>query len=125
MEFRKRLNEKVLAKIYEMIIEFNKPTNPLPKGGKRSEKLSASDDNSESYSKEQASEKWGTLIVDAACAPQNIRFIQDVNILNKGREKLENIICNIYYVYNLYRIRMYRRNARKEYLNFARSRKRP
>ena len=37
VEFRKRLNEKVLAEINEMIIEFNKPTDPPPKGGKPSE----------------------------------------------------------------------------------------
>ena len=37
---------------------------------------------------------------------------------------MENIICSICYVHNLYRPRMYRRNARKDYLNFARSRKR-
>lgn len=75
VEFRKRLNEKVLAEINEMIIEFNKPTDPPPKGGKRSEKPSSSDDNdsSDSSSKEQPGENRGTLIVDATCAPQNIR----------------------------------------------------
>ena len=123
VEFRKRLNEKVLAEINEMIIEFNKPTDPPPKGGKSSKKPSASDDSSDSPSKDQPCENRGTLIVDATCAPQNIRFPQDVNILNEGREKLENIICSICYVHNLYRPRMYRRNARKDYLNFARSRK--
>ena len=123
VEFRKRLNEKVLAEINEMIIEFNKPTDPPPKGGKPSEKPSVSDDSSESPSKDQPGDNRGTLIVDATCAPQNIRFPQDVNILNEGREKLENIICSICYVHNLYRPRMYRRIACKDYLNFARSRK--
>ena len=86
MKFRKRLNEKVFAEINEIIIEFNKPTDPPPKGGKRSEKTSSSDDSSESSSKDQPGENRGTLIVDATCAPQNIRFPQDVNILNKGRD---------------------------------------
>ena len=63
------------------------------------------------------------MVVDATCAPQNIRFPQDVNILNEGREKLENSICSICYIHNLYRPRMYRRNGRRDYLNFARSRK--
>ena len=91
VEFRKRLNEKVLAEINEMIIEFNKPTDPPPKGGKRSEKPSSSDDSSDSPSKDQPGENRGTLIVDATCAPQNIRFPQDVNILNEGREKLQQM----------------------------------
>ena len=69
-----------------MIIEFNKPTDLPPKGGKPSEKPSASDDSSESPSKDQPGDNRGTLIVDATCAPQNIRFPQDVNILNEGRK---------------------------------------
>lgn len=103
MEFRKRLNEKVLAEIKEMIIEYNKPTDSPAKGGNPFEKPSVSDDGSESASKDQPDENRGTLIVDATCAPQNIRFPQDVNILNEGREKLENSICSICYIHNLYR----------------------
>ena len=104
-----------------MIIEFNKPTGPPPKGERPSKKPSASDDNSERSSKDQPCDNRGTLIVDATCAPQNIRFSQDIEILNEGREKLENIIYSICYVHNLYRPRMYRRKDRKNYLNFARS----
>ena len=31
----------------------------------------------------------GTLILDATCAPQNISYPQDVNLLNEAREKLK------------------------------------
>jgi len=74
MEFRKKLNEKVLVEINEIIIEYNKPTNPPPNGRKTSEETSVSDDGSENTSKDQPGENRGTLIVDATCAPQNIRF---------------------------------------------------
>lgn len=41
----------------------------------------------------------GTLIIDASCAPQNIAFPQDVNLLNETRENLEGIIGSVCYEY--------------------------
>ncbi len=73
MEFRKRLDEKFLAEINEIIIEFNKSTDSLLKGGKGSKKPQASDYSSDNSSKDQPGDNRGTLIVDATCAPQNIR----------------------------------------------------
>ena len=41
----------------------------------------------------------GTLTLDATCAPANIRYPQDISLLNEAREKLENMIycfCKCY-----------------------------
>ena len=49
---------------------------------------------------------------------------QDVNLLNEARENLEAIIDRTCYEYNYEKPRLYRRNARKDYLNLAKCKKR-
>lgn len=66
----------------------------------------------------------GTLILEATCEPQNIEYPQDINLLNKGREDLEGIIDELSYAYKLKKPRMYRQNARSDYLALAKCRKR-
>jgi hypothetical protein len=34
----------------------------------------------------------GTMIVDATCAPSNIRYPQDVSLLNEARENAETLL---------------------------------
>lgn len=113
VEFRKRLNEKVLAEINEMIIAYNTPDdkNPPTDGG---------DDDSDP----DREFVQGTMILDATCAPQNISYPQDTNLLNEARENLEDMIDCICTENSLEKPRTYRRNARKDYLNFAKSKKR-
>lgn len=117
VEFRKRLTEGILGAINDMILEYNAPDD------------SDDDDPSGFYeggSEEQDSKKVnsGTLILDATCASQNIEYSQDINLLNKGHEDLEDIIDEISYAYNLKKPRMYRQNARADYLAIAKCRKR-
>lgn len=111
VEFRKRLTEEILGEINDMIIAYNKDDDH------NTPSSTGSDDCGESENK-------GTLILDATCAPQNIAFPQDINLLNEARENLEAIIDSICYEYNLYKPRMYRENARRDYLALARSKKR-
>lgn len=125
VEFRRRLTEEFLMEINEIIIEFNQPKEQS--GNDESKKHSDSEHNSNNQS-ENAAEKTepqneGTLILDATCAPQNIKFPQDVELLNEVREKLEKMICEICTECNYYRPRMYRRNAHKDYLAYAKCRK--
>ncbi len=116
VEFRKRLTEEKLAEINEMIIENNKHDDDnTPSGG---------NDNGSSDKDESDNGNAGTMIIDASCAPQKIEFPQDINLLNEARENLEAIICSICYVYGLRRPRMYKNNARKDYLSLAKSKKR-
>lgn len=65
----------------------------------------------------------GTLTLDATCAPVNIRYPQDISLLNEAREKLEAIIYRFSRSYDLLLPRRYRRRARKDYLAYAKSRK--
>lgn len=113
VEFRKRLTDDILSEINEMIIEYNTPDDPTPGGGSNS-------DTSET----ENGENNGTLILDATCAPQNISFPQDVNLLNEARENLEGIVDDLCRRFDYYIPRMYRKNARKDYLNLAKCKKR-
>ena len=73
--FRKRLTPEVLGEINEMIIRDAK---------KRQEKKEKSEDNDDSDDHSGSSGNSGTMIVDATCAPSNIRYPQDVSLLNEA-----------------------------------------
>ena len=113
VEFRKRLTDDILGDINEMIIAYNTSDDVPPAGGSGGEE---SDD--------APIENKGTLILDATCAPQQIAFPQDINLLNEARENLESLIDDICSRFNYYKPRMYRQNARKDYLSFAKCKKR-
>ena len=89
-------------------------TNP-PSGGKR---------DRPDTKPEQETENKGTLMLDATCAPSNIRYPQHFSLLNEAREKLETIIIRFCKTYGFSRPRMYRRVARKNYLTLAKAKKR-
>lgn len=117
VEFRKRLTADILGEINEMIIEFNYPDDQPPVDG--------ADDSEEASSERTATtENKGTMMLDATCAPQQIAFPQDINLLNEARENLETIIDTVYYEYNEPKPRTYRQNARKDYLALAKKKKR-
>lgn len=119
VEFRKRLSEDVLNEINEMIIAFN-----AQQDDDDSDDSSGDAGQSDQQDSETDSENAGTLILDATCAPQNIKYPQDVELLNEAHEKLEDMICRVSDEYNFYRPRMYREKARKDYLALAKCRKR-
>lgn len=90
VEFRKRLSEEKLIEVNEIII-----ASAIP------EKDDSDDDNNsnnsdggnsdiketeESPEKETKPSNSGTLILDATCAPQNIEYLQDVNLLRMVRK---------------------------------------
>ena len=103
--FRKRLTPEILGEINELIIA---------KAGKQ-EDLPPDDDD-------DAPPNDGTLIVDATCAPQNIRYPQDTSLLNEARENLEKMIDELHDPADGEKPRTYRKNARRDYLNFAKNR---
>jgi hypothetical protein len=74
----------------------------------------AEDTKTENQEKEK--ENIGTLIVDATCAPQNIKYPTDINLLNEAREKLERIIDELHLPSDGTKPRTYRRRAREDYL---------
>ena len=124
VEFRKRLDENVLAEINEMIAAYNDPDDSSDDdsngGGNSADNTNTENDKQSACEPENE----GTLILDATCAPQNIAFPQDINLLNEARENLESMIDQICYDYNFYKPRMYREKAREAYLALAKCRKR-
>lgn len=66
----------------------------------------------------------GKLLLDATCAPCDIAYPTDVNLLNEAREKLEGIIDTLHApLVGLQRKpRTYRRKARKQYLALSKQR---
>jgi len=100
VEFRKRFSEDDLDAITEMTIPKPKP----PKG--------------------KEPPNGGTLMMDATCCPADIAYPQDINLLDETRRKLEEVIDQVCESEALEKPRTYRRQARKDYLKLAKSKKR-
>lgn len=109
--FRKRITMEMLAEVNNYLLDEqddNDPEPPSPSGEKPVENPPKNE---------------GTLILDATCAPANIRYPQDVSLLNEAREKLECIIARFCKSYGLPLPRRYRRRARKDFLAFAKGKR--
>ena len=144
--FRKRINAQMIAEVNEYMLDaLNKkqddddyPKPPSGGGNSSSDTHAEEEQDDDDYPKppsgggnsssdthaEEEPENEGTLILDATCAPANIRYPQDVSLLNEAREKLEAIIYRFHKAYGLPLPRRYRRKARKDYLAFAKCKKR-
>ena len=123
--FRKRLKMDIILEANEYMLDAVKEkqsndkkdddhTNPPSGGGC----------DGQDTKQEHSPENKGTMMLDATCAPSNIRYPQDFSLLNEAREKLETIIIRFCKAYGLSRPRMYRRVARKNYLALAKVKKR-
>ena len=110
--FRKRLGLEIIRELNELIAKKFIEKKKRTKGKEKENKDDDSDND-------------GQLILDATCIPQDIRFSNDVALLDDARKKLEGMIDTLYAESELkkkpwtYRIR-----ARKQYLTFARGRRR-
>lgn len=113
--FRKRITVDMLNEANEYLLAHKDDNHPKPPS-------SGKDTDECRPSKEETGNK-GTLAIDATCAPANIRYPQDISLLNEAREKLEKMIYRMCKSYGLQLPRRYRRKARKDYLAFAKSRK--
>jgi len=109
VHFRKRFDIKGISEINEKIINA---------GNKVQKKKGKDDDNND---KTGTPPNKGKLILDATCSPADIRYPTDLSLLNEGREKIEHIIDVLYEPLKdkEKKVRTYRRNARKDYLNIA------
>ena len=63
------------------------------------------------------------MIVDATCAPSNIRYPQDVSLLNEARENAETLLDVLHDPADGKKPRIYCKRARKDYLKYTRCRK--
>lgn len=72
--FRKRLTSEVLGEINEIIVRDAKE--------RQAKEAKSKDDDDDADNHPGAGENSGTMIADATCAPSNIRYPQDVSLLN-------------------------------------------
>lgn len=114
--FRKRLTPEVLGEINEMIIA--RAQKPKPE-----EKKDGGDDGKDHGNDDDEPGNGGTMIIDATCAPSNIKYPQDMTLLNEARECAEKIIDALHAPGEA-KPRTYREKARGDYLRFARKRNR-
>jgi hypothetical protein len=123
--FRKRLTPEILGDINEMIISKAKRKTQTSTGSDyRDPPPLDSDGNAHQMSAEESKESpnQGDLIVDATCAPQNIRYPQDLSLLNEARENLEKMVDLLHDTKDGVKPRTYRKLARKDYLKIAKKR---
>lgn len=110
--FRKRITAEMLIEVNDYLLGQHdgndRPQPPAPSG---------------EDARQGQPENKGTLIIDATCAPANIRYPQDISLLNEAREKLETIMARFCKSYGLALPRRYRRRARKDYLEFAKGKR--
>ena len=137
VKFRKRFKAKRLAKINELIMaaehhavqnekeaedDDHHDNNQGGSGKVDTEPSEASTVEEEVTPKENLNQ--GTLILDATCAPADLRYPTDLGLLNEAREKLDEIIDTLHEANGkkARRPRTYRMVARKAYLTVSKQR---
>ena len=113
--FRQRITPELMAWINDYIIGRDDNNHPGGSGGT----------GRENGEETQESEKQGTLILDATCVPQDIRFPTDASILDECRSSAEAIIDTLHEagMTDGKKPRTYRKKARNAYNSFSKSRK--
>lgn len=102
VHFRKRLTPEILGEINELIL--------------------AAQETSEDNDSDDEGGNSGTMIVDATCAPSQIKYPQDTALLDSARKSSEQIIDELHTAGEK-KPRTYRKRARKDHLAFVRTRK--
>ena len=82
--FRKRLTPEVLGEINEMLVRDAKE--------RQVKEAESKDDDDDSDGQPGTGGNSGPMIVDATCAPSNIRYPQDVSLLNEARKNAETLL---------------------------------
>lgn len=114
VSFRKRLTKDIIAEINETIALRDRPEKEKPKK-----------DKDDSDSNGDPPKNKGKLLIDASCTPADITFPTDLKLLNKAREKSEEIIDILHepYIGIRKKPRTYRKQARKNFLAAAKSKR--
>lgn len=118
VSFRKRLDQKIMKKINKLICQSEKPQEPKDKGP-------GNPSGSDTFEVYKPEENKGKLLLDATCAPADIRYPTDLSLLNEAREKTEKVIDTLYNqdLRLAKKPRTYRKRARRDYLKTAKQRK--
>lgn len=137
VHFRKRLTLEIIGRMNEEIVS---QSNKRLKEESSEKVVSSGEEQENSQGKECLNEKaeennepkdepepnQGQLLLDASCAPADIRYPTDLSLLNQARELTEVIIDSLYKQLPdklEKKPRTYRRQARKRYLQVAKQRR--
>lgn len=97
VDFRKHLTDNILGDINEMITAYNTSDDDPSAGGS----------GGDNESGETSTENKETVILNVTCAPREIAYPQDINLLNEACENLEDLIDDICYRFNYFKLCMY------------------
>lgn len=125
VHFRKRFDEKTLQEINELITQEASPFEKKDDDDNQDPPSHSDQDQGkeEGEAPQKDTPNQGSLILDATCAPADIRYPNDLSLLNEAREKLDEMIDTLCKVQGEKRPRTYRKVARKEFLSVARQKK--
>jgi hypothetical protein len=132
VEIRKRLGGEEFEKINQHIIEESEKLKPHQARITRKKKSvdktpddkTKGDPQDNSGSETDPPANRGTLKVDATVADQEIKYPNDVSLLNESRRQLERMIDELYEAsIDGKRPRLYPRKARQAYLSFSKKRR--
>ena len=124
--FRQRISKEMLAWVNDEIIGRRAAAEKKEEDHKDDDPGSTGNDaQEEPKGDESEEENQGTLILDATCAPQNIRFPTDASLLNEARQKAEEII-DVLHENTLTdgpKPRTYREKAQRKHNSYSKARK--
>jgi transposase, IS5 family len=138
VHFRKRFGLDEVGEINEMIIKVtsdrtvtdtddddDQTSGGATEGSEPPEQSYSTIDSQQDQQSTTERRNKGKQILDASCAPADIRYPTDLSILNEAREKTEEIIDALHRpdVDKTIKPRTYRRKARKDYLAVAKKKK--
>jgi len=117
--FRKRFPADVLIEVNNTIAEKAREKQGPPQGPQSPPK------DNEKANIYQTSPNKGQLLVDATCTPADITFPTDIKLLNKAREKSEQIIDTLHQSRDKghKKPRTYRQRARRQFLSIAKAKR--
>ena len=117
--FRQRLGADIINRVNQKIVEAEKERKKND-----DDKDSNTSPKSEGMTEEEKPVNKGKLILDATCAPADITYPTDAGLLNKAREKTEEMIDLLHEPLRgvMPKPRTYREKARKDFLTYSKNR---
>jgi len=118
--FRKYISYEMMKEVNEYMFGTAEDNDDVDGDNGESSSSGNQDDMGNDDNSQEESRNSGTLMLDATCAPANIAYPTDINLLNEAREKLEVMIDTLHpQSGRKLKPRTYRKAARKQYLEFV------
>ena len=126
VHFRKRIDLDLVLQVNESVVPMGLESSAQDAESEQAQASTSKDDESDPPDDPPSPENQGKLIADASCAPADIRYPTDLDVLNEAREHSERLIDELYQQVAgcvPKKPRTYRCKARKVYLSIAKKRK--